>query len=277
MESKKTFISSLRKAGAFLRKDWNVAISYKLQFFSSIAGVLISTMVFYFLSNFVGKNLTNSMKPYGGNYFAFVIVGIALTDYLVVSTESFSSAIRSGQVNGTFEALLTTPTSILTILFSSYLYPFLFTTFRILTYIFIGVVFCGLQFQVSNIWLCLLALVMTLLPFWGLGLLSAAFIIVFKQGSPINWILGISSTLLGGVFYPVSSLPAWLKPLSLAMPLTFGIEVMRKVLLAEATFRDVQGNLFILMCFSITFLITGIISVKYSLRQARREGTLLHY
>lgn len=269
--------TNIYKAIAFLQKDWQVATSYKFQFVASILGVLVSTMVFYFLSEFVGKNLPESINEYGGDYFAFVIVGLALTDFLVVSTDSFSQAIRAGQVSGTIEALLVTPTSILTILFSSYLYPFLFTSFRVLIYIIIGVAFCGLQFQVHNTWLCLLALIITLLPFWGLGLLSAAFIIVFKQGSPINWVMGISSTLLGGVFYPVSSLPDWLEPFSLIMPLTYGIEVMRKLILAHATFADVQNDMFILLCFSFIFITIGIFSVKYSLKLARRQGTLLHY
>lgn len=269
--------SNLRKAAAFLEKDWRIAVSYKLQFFSSILGVLISTMVFYFLSNFIGRNIPESIQQYGGDYFAFVIVGIALTDYLVVSTEAFSTAIRSGQVSGTFEALLVTPTSILTILFSSYLYPFFFTTLRILTYVIVGVVFCGVRFQIDNFWLVLLTLVISLLPFWGLGLFSAAFIIVFKQGSPVNWVLGVSSTLLGGVFYPVSSLPAWLEPFSMVFPLTYGIEAMRKVLLAHADFQGVRNDLFILFCFSIVFILIGIASVTSALKSARREGTLLHY
>jgi ABC-2 type transport system permease protein len=270
-------ITVAHKALAFLQKDWRVAISYKLQFISSIAGVLISTMVFYFFSNFVGQNLSQSLQQYGGNYFAFVLVGIALADYLVVSTETFSGAIRSGQVNGTFEALLVTPTSILTILITSYIYPFLFTTFRILSYILLGVFCFGVEFHVHNFWICLLTFFLTLLPFLGMGLLSAAFIILFKQGSPINWVLGVSSTLLGGVLYPVSALPAWIKPFSLVFPLTYGIEAMRKVLLAHATFKDIQNNLFILIFFSVIFIISGIISVKYSLKVARKQGTLLHY
>jgi ABC-2 type transport system permease protein len=270
-------VPNVYKAIAFLQKDWRVAVSYKLQFFSSIFGVLITTMVFYFLSDFLGQNLPKTIHQYGGNYFAFIIVGIALADYLIVSTDSFSNAIRSGQVNGTFEALLVTPTSILTILFSSYLYPFLFTTFRISTYIILGILFCGVKFKIYNLWLCLFALVMTLLPFWGLGLLSAAFIIVFKQGSPISWLMGISSTLLGGVLYPVSSLPNWLEPFSYMMPLTYGIEAMRKVLLANATFGAVRNEMIVLFCFSVVLLATGIVSVKYSLKLARRQGTLLHF
>jgi ABC-2 type transport system permease protein len=118
---------------------------------------------------------------------------------------------------------------------------------------------------------------LTLLPFWGLGLLSAAFIIVFKQGSPVNWILGVSSTLLGGVLYPVSSLPAWLEPFSAVMPLTYGIEAMRKIVLAGAALSDVRNDLVILLLFSVILILGGVIAVKHSLRVARKNGTLLHY
>lgn len=270
-------ITPAHKALAFLKRDWYVATSYKLQFVSSIFGVVISSMMFYFLSNFIGPNVSDSIQQYGGDYFAFVLVGIALTDYLVVSTEAFSTAIRSGQVNGTFEALLVTPTSFITILLSSYIYPFLFTSFRILVYIFLGIFFYKIDFQINNFGLCLLTFVLTLLPFLGMGLLSAAFIILFKQGSPINWVLGFCSTLLGGVLYPVSSLPAWLEPFSLIFPLTYGIDAMRKVLLGNASFHDVQNSLFFLIIFSIFFLISGMFFVRQSLKVAKKQGTLLYY
>ncbi len=233
--------------------------------------------MFFFLSKLITPGVLNYMKPYGGDYFSFVIIGIALTDYLSVSLSSFSSQIRTGQMMGTLESLLVTPTSVSNIIFSSSLYNFLFTSFRIILYITIGTLFFGLNIFINSLFSIIIIIALTILVFSSIGLLSASFIIVFKQGSPISWLMGISAGLLGGVFYPVSVLPEWLKPLSFLLPITHSLEAMRRILLHGATLFDVYNEILILTIFAIFLLPAGLLSFGYGLRFAKKEGTLTHY
>ncbi len=265
------------KTAAIFKRDFLIAISYRFKFVMQLAGILVSTLMFFFLSRLVGKGMENQLAPYGGDYFAFVIIGVAFGDYLTISLGSFATEIRNGQVLGTLEALLVTPTSIETILFSSCLYNFSFTSLRIFLYLLVGTLLFGMQLHVSSLPAFLIVFLLTILSFSGIGLISAAFIVVFKQGSPITWIMGTASGLIGGVLYPISVLPSWLEPYSNFLPITHALEAMRQILLNGASLIDVIYQVKILSCFMLVLLPIGLGLFKLSLNMARKEGSLVHY
>ena len=267
----------LDKPLAFLKRDFLIAISYRMKFLLQIAGIFISTLMFFFLSKLIGKGVANQLEPYGGDYFAFVLIGVAFTDYLSVSVSSLSGQIRNAQMMGTLEALLVTPTSVPTILFSSSLYNFSFTSLRIILYLVFGVIIFGLKLHITSLLAFIVIMVLTILAFSGIGLLSAAFIIVFKEGSPINWLIGTASGLLGGVIYPVSVLPSWLEPYAYLLPITHALEAMRQILLNGATLGTVYNKALILAVFTALLLPLGLWAFGYGLKIARKEGSLIHY
>jgi ABC-2 type transport system permease protein len=265
------------KALAFLKRDFLIAISYRVKFLIQIGGIFISTLIFFFLSKLVGRGVSDQLAAYGGDYFAFVLVGIAFTDYLSVSLGSFAGQIRTAQMQGTLEALLVTPTSVPTILFSSSLYSFSFTSLRVLLYLVFGVFVFGLTLRVVSIAAFLVVMFLTILAFSGIGLLSAAFIVVFKQGSPVGWLVTTASGLLGGVFYPVAVLPSWLKPYAYLLPITHALEAMRQILFQGATLATVYQQTLILGLFAAALVPMGLGAFAYGLKTARREGSLIHY
>ena len=267
----------MMKPLAFLKRDFLLDISYKFSFLLQVAGIFVSSLTFFFLSRLVGAGVANQMEPYGGNYFSFVLIGIAFTDYLSVSLGGFSSQIRSAQIMGTLEALLVTPTSVSTILFSSTLYDFFFTSIRVIAYLVIGVLIFGMDLHLVSLPAFFVVMILTILAFAGIGLLSAAFIIVFKQGSPISWVMGTASGLLGGVFYPISVLPSWLIPFANLLPITHALEAMRQVLLKGAPFSAIYHQIFILSVFVVILLPLGLLAFRYGLKLARKEGSLIHY
>ena len=262
---------------AFLRRDFIVATGYRLQFAGQFVSVLVSTFMFFSLSKLIAQDSSPHLAPYGGDYFSFVLIGVALSDFLFVSVSTFAKEVRQAQVVGTFEAMLVTPTPISTILFSSYLYAFVSSLSRILLYFVIGWLFFDFQADPRYVFLFFFTIIASILPFLGIGLISAAFIIVFKQGSPVTWLVGTFSGLLAGVLYPVAVLPDWVQSVSSLIPLTYGLEAIRMVLLQGATVADISMELIILAFFTVALLGSGLLAVNYSLRLARRDGTLIHY
>ncbi|MBU0944261.1 MAG: ABC transporter permease [Proteobacteria bacterium] len=270
-------LAILAKPLAFLVRDFKIAASYRLQFVMQSFGIILTTFSFFLISKMIGGQHISQLEPYGGDYFSFVLIGIALTDYLTISTNSFAAEIRSAQMVGTLESLLVTPTSIYTILLSSFLYKLLSTSLRMVFYLLLGVFVFGIEYQTGGVFTLAVTFLLTLLSFFGLGLFSAAFIIVFKQGNPISSLMAMSSGLLGGVIYPVTVLPDWLRPLSSILPITHGLEAMRQVLLNGAGLEDISRQLYILTLLSILFMGIGCGSIYYSLKIAKKEGSLLHY
>ena len=270
-------IRVLKKPTAFLKRDFIIATSYRLNFVLQLGSIFISTLMFFFLSRLVGEGIAGHLEPYGGNYFSFVIIGVAFTDYLSVSLSSFAGQIRSAQMQGTLEALLVTPTSVSTILFSSSLYNFFFTSLRVFLYLAIGVIFFGLNLHITSLLAFFVIMILTILAFSGIGLISAGFIIVFKQGSPITFLVTTASGLLGGVLYPVAVLPSWLEPFAYLLPITHALEAMRQILLNGATLAAVYDKALILALFTVLLLPLGLAAFGYGLKIARKEGSLIHY
>jgi len=147
---------------AFFKRDFQIATSYRLQYITQGFGIILTTFSFFLLSKMFAGNDIAQLKPYGGDYFSFVLIGIALTDYFAISTNAFASEIRTSQITGTLESLLVTPTSIITILLSAYVYKLFSTSFRVLFYIIVGYVFFDMLLQPVNTLALCVAFILTL-------------------------------------------------------------------------------------------------------------------
>ena len=267
----------MKKTLAFLKRDFLIEVSYRFSFVFQLASVFLSVASYYFLARFIGRSFVPGLEPYGGDYFAFVLVGVALHEYLATSLDAFSRSIRESQVAGTLEALLSTQTSLPTIIFSSAAYPFLWTSFSVVLYFALGMGLFGVPLAQRNWAAATLILMLAIVVFSGLGILSASFVMVFKRGSPVAWLFGGLSWLLGGVLYPVTVLPEWLQLVSWLLPTTYAIEGMRAALLQAAPWSQLWRSLGPLLLFALAVLPLSLVSFHYATRRTRITGTLAHY
>jgi ABC-2 type transport system permease protein len=117
-------------------------------------------------------------------------------------------------------------------------------------------------------------LAVMLVLFASLGVLLAAFTIVFKQTTAV---LGLSVTglaLLGGVYFPLDLLPEPLSTIGEILPFTWGLDVMREALLAN----DVElGRMAVLAVVSAAAMPISFWVFSVALRRARRDGSLAQY
>ena len=266
-----------QKILAFVRRDFSITASYRLSFFFQFFGILFSVVTFYFIAKLFGKAAVPYLASYGGDYFSFVLIGIAFSDYLGVGLSSFAGTIRQGQMLGTLEAMLVTPTRVHTIVLFSSIWQFLLTSVRVLAYILLGVFFFGVNMTRPNIPAALLILILTILAFSSLGIISASFIMVFKRGDPLNWVMGSFSTLFGGVLFPITILPDWLQKISYFLPITYSLRAMRHALLQSYPFQALGFDILILALFSVVLLPLGIYAFGVGVRKAKKDGSLTHY
>jgi ABC-2 type transport system permease protein len=267
-------LNFLRKSRAFLLKDLLIDLSYRLAFWGQMVSSLMTILAFYFFSSMLVDQPIASLDPYGGKYFPFVLIGLSFSSYLATAIHSFSETIRNAQVLGTLEALLTTPTPAGQIVILNSLYAFVATSFRVFLVLFFGVVFFGVELSFSNWAAILLVFGLSIVSFSFLGVLSAAFVLVFKRADPSGWVVEGLSYLFGGVYYPLAILPDWCQSLADFLPITHSLEAMRLLLLTQASFSDIQGALFSLALFSV---IAGPISVGaflWALRWVMKDGSL---
>jgi ABC-2 type transport system permease protein len=266
-----------RKPLLFLRRDFKMQMSYRLSFILQFFGMLFSSTSFYFVSQLLGAGATQYLASYGGDYFSFVLIGIAFVGYQGVALNSFSGVVESAQSAGTLEAMLVTPTRLSTILFSSSLWNFVFTSFRVLLYILLGVLVFGADLRNANVLAGLVVLGLTIVTLSGIGILSACFVMVFKRGNPVDFLFSSLSTLLGGVYYPIKVLPGWLQILARFFPLTYSLDAMRRALLTGESLADLWREVAVLAGFSALLLPLSLVAFRYAVRQAKRDGSLTQF
>jgi len=206
-----------------------------------------------------------------------VLVGIAFYSFLGVGLQSLADSISRAQTTGTLEALLVTPTDLTTIIFASTLFSFMFAAARVLVFFLFGAVFFDVSLARANIPAAIAVLVLSTICFTSMGMLSAAFVMVFKRGNPASWIFGGVSSLFGGVIFPVGILPRWLQPVSQFLPITHALEAMRLAMLKGESLVELWRPIGALALFAAILIPAGVFAFSIAVRHAKKTGSLVQY
>jgi len=270
-------LEELAKLPAFLRRDFLTALSYRVAFISDAANLVLQTATFYF----IGLIVDDAVLPsYGGrttSYLEFAVVGIALSMFIALGLSRVARAVRSEQLMGTLEAVLTTPTSPATVQVGSVVYDLIYIPLRTGLFLVIAAVLFGLDFDVSGIGAAS-AVLLAFIPFvWGLGLVTAAAALTIRgSGAGVGFAVSVL-TLVSGAYFPLDLFPAWVQSLADYNPLAIAIEGMREAMLGDAGWSAVAGDVLVLVPISAASLALGIVAFRMALRRERRVGTLGHY
>ena len=267
-------INLLAKLYAFVKRDFLQLVSYRLAFFLQVGGMFFSLAAFYFMTKMMDPNAKglNGILP-----FDYVLIGIGFMGYFSMALYSFSAKIRNEQVLGTLEAMLVSPTPTSLVIFFSAAWDFTYGGVRLVLYLLLATFVFGVHLDVNSPLALLLGVALTLLSSAGLGILSASFILYFKRGDPINFMLSGATTLLGTVFFPPEQLPPLIQGLSNWVPLTWSLRVVRGSLLQGKTFAELQNELTVLVLLTVVLLPSGLLASRIAIRRAKKEGTLVHY
>jgi ABC-2 type transport system permease protein len=267
----------LRFLAAFLKRDFLNDASYRFAFALNFVGILFTVTLWFFISRFLGKNVTLPGSGDTVDYFPYVLLGIAAMGYLQTALGGFSRKLRAEQLTGTLEALLATPLSMRMLVVGTLVWNFLVSSFEVILYVAIAAAFFDMPIHASGIVGFALALALSIGCAVALGMLSASFIIVFKRGDPVNMLITAFSALFGGVFFPAQVLPSWLEPVSKVVPLTYALDAMRGSLLLGKTLSEIAPSLLVLAGFCLVLLPVGVVAFGRAVDLARRNGTLVQY
>lgn len=261
---------------AFVLRDFLVARSYRIGFIMTLGGTVGSVLIFYFLSRAIGPAVGSQVAAYGSDYFGFVVIGIAFTQVVTVGLGAIGGSVRQGQVTGTLELMLISPTRASTALVSSGLYSHIAAAGTIVVYLAVGVLL-GLRFGQANVPVALAAFILLVISCNALGLIGAAAVLVLKQGNPVNWIVSGASLVLGGVFYPTSALPAGLEAVSQLLPITHALEILRRSLLLGEGFDVLWPRFIALSALVAIYLPLGLWACHVAVDRAREDGSLAEF
>jgi len=260
----------------FFRRDLRIASTYRSPFVLEAMEALFGAALLYYVARFVDSPALREALPQGKTYYAYSLVGFIFFDYLSAALDTFDRSLQEARDTGTLEPLLVTQVSLPVILIGSAFYPFASTTLRIAVYLAWAAIFFDFPLAAANWFAVIAVLVATLLAFSGMGILSAAYLLLFKRGNPGKWLLLGISSVAGGMLFPVDILPAWLRFVAYLNPVTYALDAMRRALLDGSGVLSIGRPLLILIGFAVVLLPLSMLVFYWSLQRTKTTGTLTH-
>lgn len=254
-------------------RGFKVWISYKTQVILTVLSWTLPVFTYYFIGTSLGSQLVGEIGV--KNYTSFFVVGLAFQGYVSSVITTVSQRISNEQLYGTIEYYVLSKSGVVGFLLYSAIWGFTINTVNAIIIFLVG---DGLGVKYNVNWItAIIITILLILSTLGLAFLSGAFTMIIKQGNPVSLFFSTFTTLLGGVLYPVTTMPLPLTYLSYAIPLTWALEGLRNSILeGEGIIQDLN-IIFILLIFNAILLPLGILSYRYAFRKAREKGTLAEY
>jgi ABC-2 type transport system permease protein len=108
---------------------------------------------------------------------------------------------------------------------------------------------------------------------WAMGLLICGLLLRYGfAAESLAWAAVFALAPVSGIYYPIDTLPAWLRPVALALPSAHVFEGMRALLLHHEYRYDLLLNAVLL---NVAYLALGLAVFLGVFAMARRRGLLL--
>jgi ABC-2 type transport system permease protein len=268
--------TQLRALFVIARKDWKVFWRYPLNAVSNVFQPIIWITPVYFMGKAFSTNgQATGFAAYSGSgdYMSYILLGTVLTNFILTVFWGMGYALKEDMDAGVLESNWLTPVSRLLILVGRTLTSLLTTTITSTVMLVIGATLFGFKPTGSTFAAIMIAIPM-LVGLYGFGFAFAGIVLFMREA---NTLVDVGSFLVqgfSGTNFPVKSLPYWLIPVSLMLPLTYGLDAVRGFLLKTNTLLPINAEIIILMVFMFVMLWIGA-QVFYRVeRRVRTLGTL---
>lgn len=265
----------LNKLWALTLRSLLIARSYRLNFVGTYLGGALYVFFYALLARFVGQQ-PSAIVEYG-DYFTFLLIGGVFARFLSLGMKYLARELEHEMVAGTLEPTMVTVTSPTLSMLGTVLWLFVEGIVVLILQIGVGVLFFGADVSRANWLAALVTTLLTLLALNGWGMLSAAFLLVFKRADPVNYLVDLTTFILSGVYFPIALLPIWLRVFSYLLPLTYALEALRGALMRGDSLTELGAPLLALVFFDLLFLSLGWIAFRFALAYTKRTGTLGQY
>jgi ABC-2 type transport system permease protein len=98
-----------------------------------------------------------------------------------------------------------------------------------------------------------------LLGLYGFGFMFAAVVMVMREANTLTDVGSFLVQILSGANFPVTVMPKWLMPISLALPLTYGFDAVRGILLSTNTLLPIILEYVVMLVFMVVMIAIGLL------------------
>lgn len=173
---------------------------------------------------------------------------------------------------GTLNRILSSPVSFTEILLGKTIGGVLILCLSAFVSVLVGLAFgAEIYWNPLNIldWLLILDIILTAIFTIGVGLIISLFAKSSSSASGVSVVLGLILSFITGIWLPKWMLPKWMQVLADYFPATWGIEVIRRIVIFRVEYVEVLPDIFKLFIAAIaTYLIGAYIYNRVARRYA---------
>lgn len=271
-----TWRSNLNALWMVAKKDWQHFWRYPLNAISSVFQPLIWLTPVYFMGQAFSMNgEAHGFAAYSGStdYMSFVLVGMVLNNYVQTVFWNMGYALKWDMDSGVLESNWLTPTSRPILLIGRTLTSLFVTTLMSAATLLLSGLIFGFR-PTGNIGAAVLSMLPVLIGLYGFGIAFAAFILMMRDANAMVDMSSYLVNVFSGAQFPVQSLPRWLMPVSLILPITYGYDAVRGWLLNTNTLLPIPVEVGMMVVFMFIMVWLGLRVFNAIERKVRQMGTL---
>lgn len=273
---------------AFVRREiwvWRSWFVWALPYEAVNLAIGLASWVYF--GRMFGVSQIPALQPYGGDFLSYLIVGVAFSSLLgyclmgyyrslraaVLSTASFGGSKMSY-----LEYLSLSQVSPAMFLLTQIVWGFIQNIMFALAYLVAGVALFGLRLSPqADYGLAAIATLLGIVATSSIGLISASTIGLlgtWHGNEPIQWLVGLLASVGSGTYFPPEILPSWALSLSMLLPQTRALAIVRLALLGSATVETIVPHLEVLVLYCLLF-IPAILLLGRSVERMRSRGVII--
>ncbi len=265
-----------RATYAFFERNWNITKRYWAWELVWLVYLIVNALSVTYIGASAGA-ITGVKNINVNSFILYLLIGTSVWSYLSVTFDGVTDIINMERWEGTIEYTFMAPISRFTHLIGSCWYAVVHG----LLFTFIQLVIVGAFFHLdlshANYLTAVFMLLIGSVSFIGFGIGAAILPLLYtEKGMQMSFIVRAILLLISGVYYPISVLPIWMRPLASVSPATYVLYGLRAGLMNGQVIWSAE-----IWSYTWPLILTAIISVPLGVyvfsiaeRYAKKTGRL---
>jgi len=191
------------------------------------------------------------------NYFEFVAPGIMAMIVMTAVLTGLAAAVSREREIGTLDGILISPINRLAIILGKAVAQSIRGLTQGAIVMLLAIFLFGVKIN-GSILLVVLLLLLGIFSFVGLGILISAAVAEQETATQLLFMFQFPMLFLSGAFFPIQQMPEVMQRISHAIPLTYAIEALRKVIILGGGVSSISTELAVLAGFGIVTLSVAV-------------------
>ena len=271
-----TLMHQGRAAYAFFERNWNMTKRYWAWELVWLVYLIVNALSVTYIGA-SAQAITGVKNINVNSFILYLLIGTSVWSYLSVTFDGVTDIINMERWEGTIEYTFMAPISRFTHLIGSCWYAVVHgLLFTFVQLIIVGAFF-HLDLSHANYLTAVFMLLIGSVSFIGFGIGAAILPLLYtEKGMQMSFIVRAILLLISGVYYPISVLPVWMRPLASVSPATYVLYGLRAGLMNGQVIwsAEIWGYTWPLILTAVVSVPLGVYVFSIAERYAKKTGRL---